>query len=71
MLIPDLSFCIVSIRMYSPDLQRVSYQVASRSHLDEALNALVNMPQLKVTAAVRLFVCACRVLWWWRWCVCK
>ena len=31
----------------SPEIQRVSYQVASRQHLDEALAALAGLPQLK------------------------
>lgn len=30
-----------------PNIQRLSYQVASRGHLDEALTAFVNLPQLK------------------------
>ncbi|KAG1666522.1 hypothetical protein FOA52_014419 [Chlamydomonas sp. UWO 241] len=39
---------ITSAAISCPNLQRVSYQVASRPHLDEALAALVNVPSLKV-----------------------
>ncbi len=52
----SVSFCLVYFIPLHPltppsscssGLTRVSYQVASRTHLDEALAALVNLPQLK------------------------
>lgn len=38
---------ITSASLSCPALQRVSYQVASRQHLDESLAALLKLPMLK------------------------